>query len=79
MSNIIEYKEKLYEFQKNKINKKQEKLYRDEKSFVCRLPFPLDIHVLIDIVERMGIQHESIVLPLLKEISREVEVRDRNV
>ena len=61
------------------ISKKNEKMYREDQSFVCRLPYPLNIHVLIDIVERMGIQHESIVLPLLKEISREVEARDRYV
>ena len=80
MSNIIEYREKLYEFQnKKKISRKQHKYYKDEKSFVCRLPYPLNVHVLIDIVERMGIQYESIVLPLLKEIAREVEVRERNV
>ena len=41
--------------------------------------FTLTIGVLIDIVERMGIKRESIVLPLLKKINREVETLDRNV
>ena len=66
MSKIINYREKIYEIKTN-------------KSFVARLPFPLTISVLIDIVERMGIEKESIVLPLLKKISREVEALNRNV
>lgn len=80
MNNIIKYREKLYEFQnKKRIEKTKHSKYQNEKSFVCRLPYPMNIHTLIDIVERMGIQNESIVLPMLKNISREIEAINRNV
>ena len=59
--------EKVLEFKKPK----ERKVIKD-KSFVARLPYPLTIHVLVDIVERMGVEHEGTVLPGLKYISREV-------
>ena len=79
MSNIINYREKIYDLKSNQRDLKNIKKYLKDKSFVARLPYPLTIGVLIDIVERMGITKESIVLPLLKKISREVEALDRNV
>ena len=79
MSKIINYREKIYEVKTNQRNLKSLDKYLEDKSFVARLPFPLTISVLIDIVERMGIEKESIVLPLLKKISREVEALNRNV
>ncbi len=79
MSKIINYREKIYEIKTNQRNLKSLDKYLEDKSFVARLPFPLTISVLIDIVERMGIEKESIVLPLLKKISREVEALNRNV
>lgn len=59
--------EKVLEFKK-----KRERPKIKEDSFVARLPFPLTIHVLVDIVERMGIEHEGTVLPALKFIERTV-------
>ena len=79
MSKIINYREKIYELKTNQRNLKSLDKYLEDKSFVARLPFPLTIGILIDIVERMGIEKESIVLPLLKKISREVEALNRNV
>ena len=79
MSKIINYREKIYDIKTNQRNLKSLDKYLEDKSFVARLPFPLTISVLIDIVERMGIEKESIVLPLLKKISREVEALNRNV
>ena len=46
-------------------------------SFVARLPYPLTIHTLVDIVERMGIEHEGTVLPGLKYIERTVVKKER--
>ena len=59
--------EKVLEFKKPK----ERKTIKDN-SFVARLPYPLTIHVLVGIVERMGIEHEGTVLPGLKYISRQV-------
>jgi len=59
--------EKVLEFKKKKNRPKIK-----EDSFVARLPFPLTIHVLVDIVERMGVEHEGTVLPALKFIERTV-------
>ena len=79
MSNIISYREKIYDLKSKKKNIKNKNQYLKDESFVARLPYPLTIGVLIDIVERMGIEKESIILPLLKKISREVEALNRNV
>ena len=59
--------EKVLEFKKPK-----ERKVIKEDSFVARLPYPLTIHVLVDIGERMGIEHEGTVLPGLKYISRQI-------
>lgn len=59
--------EKIIEFKKKKDRPKIK-----EKSFVARLPYPLTIHTLVDIVERMGIEHEGTVLPGLKFIERTI-------
>lgn len=79
MSKIINYREKIYDLKSKQKDLKNINRYLEDKSFVARLPYPLTIGVLIDIVERMGITKESIILPLLKKISREVEALDRNV
>ena len=79
MSNIIDYREKVYDLKSKQKNLKNINQYLKDKSFVARLPYPLTIGVLVDIVERMGIEKESIVLPLLKKISRDVEGLNRNV
>ena len=65
--------EKIIQFKKPKQKRKIVK----EDSFVARLPYPLTIHTLVDIVERMGIEHEGTVLPGLKYIERTVVKKER--
>ena len=48
-----------------------------EDSFVARLPYPLTIHTIVDIVERMGVEHEGTVLPGLKYIERQIVKKER--
>lgn len=64
--------EKVLEFKKPK----ERKVIKDN-SFVARLPYPLTIHVLVDIVERMGVEHEGTVLPGLKFIERQIVKKER--
>ena len=64
--------EKILEFKKKKNRPKIK-----EDSFVARLPYPLTIHTLVDIVERMGVEHEGTVLPALKFIERTVVKKER--
>lgn len=64
--------EKIIQFKKPK----KKKVVKDD-SFVARLPYPLTIHTLVDIVERMGIEHEGTVLPGLKYIERTVVKKER--
>ena len=52
--------------------KKKPSLDKEGKTFVARLPYPITIDVLVDIVERMGIEHEGTVLPSLKFIQRKI-------
>jgi len=59
--------EKILEFKK-----KRPKREIKEDSFVARLPYPITIHTLVDLAERMGIEHEHIVMPALKFIERTV-------
>jgi hypothetical protein len=59
--------EKVIQFKKPK----KKPVIKDD-TFVCRLPYPLTIHTLVDIVERMGIEHEGTVLPGLKFIERQI-------
>jgi hypothetical protein len=65
--------EKIIQFRKPK---QKRKIVKDD-SFVARLPYPLTIHTLVDIVERMGIEHEGTVLPALKYIERTVVKKER--
>ncbi len=65
--------EKIIQFRKPK---QKRKVVKDD-SFVARLPYPLTIHTLVDIVERMGIEHEGTVLPALKYIERTVVKKER--
>lgn len=65
--------EKIIQFKKPKQKRKIVK----EDSFVARLPYPLTIHTLVDIVERMGIEYEGTVLPALKYIERTVVKKER--
>ena len=65
--------EKIIQFRKPK---QKRKVVKDD-SFVARLPYPLTIHPLVDIVERMGIEHEGTVLPALKYIERTVVKKER--
>ncbi len=65
--------EKIIQFRKPK---QKRKVVKDD-SFVARLPYPLTIHTLVDIVERMGIEHEGTVLPGLKYIERTVVKKER--
>ena len=65
--------EKIIQFKKPR---QKRKIVKDD-SFVARLPYPLTIHTLVDIVERMGIQHEGTVLPALKYIERTVVKKER--
>jgi|TARA_R100000426_G_scaffold7159_2_gene8807 hypothetical protein len=64
--------EKIIQFKKPK----KKRVVKDD-SFVARLPYPLTIHTLVDIVERMGIEHEGTVLPGLKYIERTVVKKER--
>ena len=64
--------EKVIEFKKPKKRK-----VLKEDSFVARLPYPLTIHTIVDIVERMGIEHEGTVLPGLKYIERQIVKKER--
>ena len=64
--------EKIIQFKKPK----KKKVVKDD-SFVARLPYPLTIHTLVDIVERMGIEHEGTVLLGLKYIERTVVKKER--
>ena len=61
--NVIEFK---------KPTKRKKPVLDKDKSFVARLPYPLTIHTIVDIVERMGIEHEGTVLPSLKFIQRKI-------
>ena len=65
--------EKIVQFRKPR---QKRKIVKDD-SFVARLPYPLTIHTLVDIVERMGIEHEGTVLPALKYIERTVVKKER--
>ena len=65
--------EKIIQFKKPR---QKRKVVKDD-SFVARLPYPLPIHTLVDIVERMGIEHEGTVLPGLKYIERTVVKKER--
>ena len=64
--------EKIIQFKKPK----KKRVVKDD-SFVARLPYPLTIHTLVDIVERMGIEHEGTVLPGLRYIERTVGKKER--
>ena len=64
--------EKILQFKKPK----KKRVVKDD-SFVARLPYPLTIHTLVDIAERMGIEHEGTVLPGLKYIERTVVKKER--
>lgn len=66
--------EKVIEFKKPKKRK-----VLKEDSFVARLPYPLTIHTIVDIVERMGVEHEGTVLPGLKYIERQIVKRKGRV
>ena len=66
-------REKIIQFKKPR---QKRKVVKDD-SFVARLPYPLTIHTLVDIVERMGIEHEGTVLPGLKYIERTVVKKER--
>ena len=59
--------EKIIQFKKRK-----KRPVIKEDSFVARLPYPLTIHALVDVVERMGVEYEGTVLPGLKFIERSV-------
>jgi len=59
--------EKILEFKK-----KSPKREIKEDSFVARLPYPITIHTLVDLAERMGIEYEHIVMPALKFIERTI-------
>ena len=52
--------------------KHKSKLYKKENSFVARLPYPLSIDTIIDIVERMGIDNEEVILPELYTIRKKI-------
>ena len=65
--------EKIIQFKKPR---QKRKIVKDD-SFVARLPYPLTIHTLVDIVERMGVEHEGTVLPALKYIERTVVKKER--
>lgn len=43
-------------------------------TFVARLPYPIEIGDIINIIERMGINNEDIILPELYRIQRNIEI-----
>ena len=49
--NVIEFKKPT--------KRKKPVLDKEGKSFVARLPYPITIHTIVDIVERMGIEYEE--------------------
>lgn len=55
-------------------NSKYYDQYKREESFVARLPYPLQIGDIINIIERMGIVQEKKILPELYKIQRLVDV-----
>ena len=65
--------EKIIQFKKPR---QKRKVVKDD-SFVARLPYPLTIHTIVDIVERIGIEQEGTVLPRLKYIERTVVKKER--
>ena len=64
--------EKIIQFKK-----KRPKPKIKDDSFVARLPYPLTIHTLVDIVERIGVDYEHIVMSALKYIERTVVKHER--
>tara|TARA_B100001057_G_scaffold444541_1_gene481564 strand:- start:368 stop:583 length:216 start_codon:yes stop_codon:yes gene_type:complete len=70
MSKIINLEHSYKELKDRR--KYKSKLYEKENSFVARLPYPLSIDTIIDIVERMGIDNEEIVLPELYDIKKKL-------
>ncbi len=50
--------------------------YIRDKSFVARLPYPLQIEDIINIIVRMGIEDEEIILPELYKIERMLNVQN---
>ena len=50
------------------------KEYEQQGTFVARLPYPLQIGDIINIIERMGIINEKKILPKLYKIQRNVDV-----
>jgi hypothetical protein len=59
-------------------NSKYYDQYKREESFVARLPYPLQIGDIINIIERMGIVQEEKILPELYKIQRMVDVNIDN-
>lgn len=50
--------------------------YIRDKSFVARLPYPLQIEDIINIIVRMGIEDEEKILPELYKIERMLNVQN---
>ncbi len=51
------------------------KEYEQQGTFVARLPYPLQIGDIINIIQRMGIVDEEKVLPQLYKIQNQIEIK----
>ena len=62
--------------------RKKSGFYEDmekQGTFVARLPYPIEIGDIINLIERMGIRDEDKVLPKLYSIQRDLEIEfDKN-
>lgn len=50
-----------------------------ERGWLCRLPYPLTLSSLIDVVERLGIMNEEKVIPGLYNLRNEIEEKIREI
>lgn len=50
-----------------------------ERGWLCRLPYPLTLSSLIDVVERLGIMNEEKVIPGLYDLRNEIEEKIREI
>ena len=75
MPRIIDLEQSIKQIREKRLSSKRSKVveqYENDKSFVCRLPYPLSLHTLIDIAERMGIEDEDKVLPELYNVRKKL-------
>ena len=75
MPRVIDLEQSIKQIREKRLSSKRSKIteqYEKDKSFVCRLPYPLSLDTLIDIAERMGIEDEDKVLPELYNVRKKL-------